>query len=208
MSPIPSSSLPGLSTLHKRVTSALEYRSETEWIEFKCAADWDGLKHKIVRTCLAMSNQRDGGIIIVGVGESGNEWELTGIDGEQRDTYDADDCIDFINRYSSPAIHPVLATVEYDGKAFLAIDVAEFDSMPIVCRRNGPEGTGLEAGRVYVRDVGKARTTRVMTAEQMRNLLELAAEKRARELIGSAKRIGMEAPDISGARYEEEREGL
>ncbi|HEX6087327.1 MAG TPA: hypothetical protein VF266_22540 [Thermoanaerobaculia bacterium] len=83
-----------------------------------------------------------------------------------------------------------LVLVPYrESRNFLSVQVFEFIDTPIVCRRDGP---GLKQGAVYVRPPGVARTTEVRSADQMHDLLELAAEKRARRILETARRIGLE----------------
>ena len=43
---------------------------------------------------MAMGNLRDGGIIIVGVSERGETWDIDGISEEHRSTYDVDTITD------------------------------------------------------------------------------------------------------------------
>ena len=79
MCAIPTSDMPGYIQLHDRVYSALDRCQESQAIEFKASIPWESLKYQLVRTTLAIGNLRDGGIIIIGVSERGDAWELTGI---------------------------------------------------------------------------------------------------------------------------------
>jgi hypothetical protein len=171
---------------------ALERCRESQAVEFKEATDWSSIKHRTIRTVMAMSNLRDGGVVIVGVSEAGDSWDLTGMADAQLGTYDVDDITDGINRYASPPIEPEVVIVLHDDKKFLAIQVPEFSESPCVCKRTDNDGQrAFYEGAVYVRPAGKAQTTRVTRAEDMSDLLELAAEKRARGMIETGHRIGM-----------------
>ncbi|HEY0371625.1 MAG TPA: ATP-binding protein [Thermoanaerobaculia bacterium] len=190
---IPTSDLPGHSGLKDRVYAALDTCVESQSVDFKESATWGVLQHKIIRTSLAMANLRDGGILVIGASESGDQWDLTGIAAGDLSTYDVDDMIDAVHKFASPAVGLAVVLVPYrNGRKFLAIQAFEFVDTPIVCRRDGPPGSGLRQGAVYVRPPGVARTTEVRSADQMHDLLELAAEKRARRILETARRLGLE----------------
>ncbi len=202
---IPTSDMPGHQHLHNRVCSALDYCQESEWVEFKQSADWDSLKYKLTKTVMGMANQLDGGVIIVGASESGGNWDLSGIREDHLATYNVDDIIAFINKYASPALRPDVVVIKYtNGNQFLAIQVPEFDDIPIVCQLNGPNGQGIVEGAVYIRSHGKAETRRITSAADMHDLLVLAAEKRARKMLEQSQRIGMVPGSSSENAYKEE----
>ena len=191
MGAIPTSQLPGHKQIHERVISALERCQESQDIDFKESVPWPGIQWRITKTALAMGNLRDGGIIVVGVSERDNKWTLSGISNLELITYDPDIVIDQVNAYVSPHVDLDVVSVEHDGKVFLAIRVREFSDTPLVCKRNGPKGSDLLEGAVYVRPPGMARTTRITNAAQMTELLELAGEKRARRILEISRRIGL-----------------
>jgi len=66
----------------------------------------------------------------------------------------------------------------------------------------------LFEGAVYIRPPGLARTTRIMNASQMHDLLELAAEKRARRLLEVSRRVGLVPTSTSKEHFDKELEGL
>jgi hypothetical protein len=209
MGAIPTSEMPGYKRLHDRVLSALDRCQEGQATDFKESASWDALKGRIVVTALGMGNLRDGGVIVIGASERGQTWELTGITAEHLQTYEVDVIVDTVNKYASPHIELDIALVKYtNGRDFLAIQVKEFIDTPVVCKRNGPTGAGPVQGCVYVRPPGVARTTRVVDASQMHDLLELAAEKRARRILEVSRRIGLEAKSSASEKFDEELEGL
>ena len=97
---IPESTLPGHHLLHERVVAALQVCQESTDIDFKESAEWSSLKNQIARTAIAMANLRDGGIIVIGVGERGGVWSLDEVDANHLATYDTDTANDFVNRYA------------------------------------------------------------------------------------------------------------
>jgi hypothetical protein len=190
---IASSELPGYKLLRERICNALDRCKELQDIDFKESKPWDELKWKIIKTAIAMGNLRDGGIIIMGVSERDDTWQLTGISQEHLKTFDVDVLTDQVNAYISPHVDLTLVIEEKYSKnqKFLAIQVSEFSDTPLVCKKNGPDGKDLVKGTVYIRSFGKPETTKVTTAEQMHDLLELAAEKRARRILEVSRRIGL-----------------
>jgi len=207
---IPTSDMPGHKELHDRVYNALDRCQESKSVDFKESAPWNDLKWQIIRTTLAMGNLRDGGIIVIGASERDDTWDLTGISSEHLSTYDVDDIIDAINKFASPPIKIEVVTVSYRNQnTFLAIQIHEFTDSPFVCKKNGPDNIKkISAGDVFVRPPGKPRTTRVISAEEMQDLLELAAEKRARRILEVAHRIGLKATDTSSKKFDNELGGL
>lgn len=210
MSAIPSSNLQGHKKLHERVYNALDRCQESKSTDFKESAPWDELKWRIIRTTLAMANLSDGGIIVIGASERDDTWDLAGSTEENLSTYDVDVVIDIINKYASPPIKVELVTVNYrNGNLFLAIQVHEFTNSPFVCKKNGPDDyKELRVGDLFIRPDGKAQTKRITSAEDMQDLLELAAEKRARKILEVARRIGLKATPTHIEKFEEELKGL
>ncbi len=211
MASIPRTDTPGYRQLHERVENALDRLQEAPDIDFKESASWDALRWKIIKTALAMGNLRDGGILIVGVAERTGQEQRTGISETDLQTYDPDIVADQFGRFISPEIEFTLVQVPYRDNSYLAFEFQEFRELPLVCKRGGE---GLEAGVVYVRPrEGRPRSTKVTDAAQMRELLDLAADKAARRIIERGIRAGLEFP--AGARpltvieqFERELEGL
>jgi hypothetical protein len=209
MGAIPTSDMPGHKQLHERVSSALDRCQESQGIDFKESAPWESLKWRIICTALAMGNLRDGGIIVIGASERELTWDLNGIEPDHLKTYNVDIIIDVINKYASPNVDLDIVIIKYgNGVDFLAIQIREFNDTPIVCKKNGLIGKNIVEGAVYVRPPGVAKTTRVMKASQMHDLLELAAEKRARRILEVSRRIGLEPRPTAKEHFDEELEGL
>lgn len=215
MGAIPSSHLPGHGALHDRVTTALDRCIETPAVDFKESAVWAVLEFRIIRTCLAMANLRDGGVVVIGVAERNGAWVLDGIDPTDLKTYDPDTILDAVNRFASPVVEIEVVAALHQGKTFLAVAVAPFKEAPIVCKRdNQRQGAErLERGTVYVRPYdGSVRTTKVLDARHMHELLEIATEYRVAQFIETAKRTGAYAPGggtvATRRRFDDELGGL
>jgi hypothetical protein len=209
MGAITSSDMPGHKGLHERVHTALDLCQESQGVDFKESAPWEALKWKMIKTLMAMGNLRDGGVVIIGASERGERWDLAGISASHLSTYDVDVIIGQVNSYASPDIDIDIVTVRYRmGATFLAIQAKEFRDTPFLCRKRGPDGEGLEPGSIYVRPTGLPRTSLVTSAEQLREVLDLAAEKRARRILETSRQIGMVAGSSAAERFDEEVKGL
>lgn len=208
MGAIPTSDMPGHKKLHDRVCLALDRCQESAEIDFKESSPWKSLKWRLIKTAIGMGNLRDGGIVVIGASERRDSWDLTGMQADHLVTYDVDVMIDTFNAYGSPKVKVDIVLVTYRNRhKFLCIQIREFDDIPIVCKKNGNEG--LMEGSVFIRPpAGRARTTRVMDASQMHDLIELAAEKRARYILNVSRRVGMVAKQGDVDLFEQELEGL
>lgn len=209
----PTTSMPGHALLRERVEAALDRGLESPDIEFKESAPWEDVKWGIVKTALGMGNLRGGGLIIVGVSEREDVWELQGIETEHLDSYSSDAIADVLDKYISPAPQVEVVLHERRGKTFLVFDIKEFHELPFLCKQ---DGQGLQRGAVYVRPLsGRPRTEPIRSADDMRELLNLAAEKASRRILEQASRLGLLPPtevcapnDVHRQRYDQELGGL
>ena len=212
MGALPSTDLKGYESLKDRVQGMLDMLQEGRTVDFKKASSWDDLKQGIPKDILAMSNLRDGGIIIIGVEENNNLWNCTGMTDEQINTYNPDDMIDYVNKYASPSINFDIVTHEDDKRLkYLVIQIHEFDEKPIVCKRN--YSNELRQGAFYIRPLGKAESREVQTADEMHDLLELAVEKRTRNFLRQIHRAGIDLEALQlvktdADKFDKELEGL
>ena len=175
-----STSLQAHSALRKRVEDALSLIDEHATIEFKEGQSWDTLKPKLVRTALAMANLEDGGLIIVGVSERESPRRVSGVSPEQLNTFDADQIKQAIDAVASSPLRLDTAEHEHKGTKLVVIRVFPFDSLPIVCQR---DGTGYNRGQVLFRpSIGNPRTEVISNERDMLDLIERAAFKKMSQL--------------------------
>jgi predicted HTH transcriptional regulator len=201
----PTTDMPGHRRLYERVSVAIETGFESPEIEFKESAHWPALRWRIVRTLLGMANLPDGGVILIGASERGALWESSGITDEDFATYDSDSIVALVDAHASPSVRVQTAVHTQRDVSFLVIAVDEFDEVPIVCKKDGPQGSQIVEGQVYVRPPGLPRTERVRHAQQMHDLLEVAAERRARRILETSSRLGL-TPTSPGDRNRFTRE--
>lgn len=173
-----------------------EFRS----LEYKGPAKFPLIAPQLTRTMLALSNTRDGGSIIIGMTErsDGSGYDKQGLSREELETYDPEVVRDHVARYAEPYCEFDLKNEERDGKVYVWFVVAEFRELPVLCRRewHDPQNPGgppyLKRGALYVRPLaGRPRTVEVATAEDMREILELAHLKRVRRFVQEAVQAGL-----------------
>lgn len=206
----PTTQMSGYADLKGRIALALSRCQEQPWLDFKESQPWSVLRWRLLKTIMGMANIRDGGLILIGVAEKGTTWELTGIESAHLATFDYDDIIDQLSKYASPQVSVDIVLHDHDdGKRYLAFHVHQFNDSPVVCRNNSPDDVKpkdrLAAGEVYVRPTtGKPQTVKVTDAARLHDLLDLAAEFRARRMLEIGKRVGLVPSESATKRYDAE----
>lgn len=160
----------------------LEAGEETPRREYKQSQPFTdpGFQATLIRSILAMSNVRDGGYIIIGVEERGNQYVLTGMRPEDFSTYDRDIMKDKVGEYADPYVDFSIDTGIYQGKTFVVITVREFGEIPVICKKDGRD---LVRGTIYTRTrTRRPESARVSTHADMREIIELAVDKGMRKL--------------------------
>lgn len=209
MAAIPTTDLQGYEVLRNRIDAALQLLKENSAVDFKQSIKWDDYKIKFTETIMAMSNLRDGGIVILGVSEENDNWQLEGIKDEDLATYDTDNMIDFVNKYASPPVNFDVVLHKVDNIQFLTINIHEFESEPVICKRD--YNKGLRKGFIYIRPIGKPETRPIKNAEEMRELLDIAVEKKMRRSVVQLERIYGSKPAThqqDQEKFDQELEGL
>jgi predicted HTH transcriptional regulator len=100
-----------------------------------------------------------------------------------------DHVADRLFNFTDPPIRFELSVVQFDQKSFVVLEVAEFDMVPVICKRSYP-GVLVE-GAIFVRPRRNPESVAVPTLADMRDLVELASEKLARRMIAQAERLGL-----------------
>ncbi len=173
------------------VEQALQLRSESKHLEFKEADNIDNLalKLKVIRAMLAMANNQDGGTIILGIADDGSQ---TGCSDDVIKTWAFEDVSEQVSKYADPYVTFDLEVREFESRKFIRIYVDEFESVPIICKKDGSYADGkikskdvviLKAGTTYVRSRKKPESVPIPSQTEMRELLDLAIEKGLRRTI-------------------------
>jgi len=210
MPAIPSSNSTGHRRLSERADFALSRLQEESDLDFKQSATWETLQISIIKTSLAMANLSRGGIVVVGVAQDEDAWRVTGVRDADMQTFDPDNILDQINAFASPYIR--MTTVRHSVSGcpdLLVLEIQPFDTTPVICKKNGPERSGIKAGTVYIRPAGgKAETRAVATAQEMHDLLDRAAELRSRVFLERTGRLGMIVGETDREMFKKERGNL
>lgn len=157
------------------------------------------LFHSVVRAVLGMANRRDGGRIVLGLREGpGGTLELVGLTDEDEATWRHDHLADAIAGYADPYVEFQVENRRHEEKLYVLIEVSEFGEVPVICRKGYPTNPQpgqqaiLRAGAIYVRTRRKPETSEPPGQTEMRELIELATEKRLRSFLGTVGRAGGE----------------
>ena len=170
--------------------SLLAVGHELTSIEFKGpgAASDRHLFALVTKAALGMTNRRDGGRVILGVSDTSGVLYPTGLTVAERDSWNYDDISAKFAEYADPSLSFEITPQPYDGKHFVIIRVREFEDIPVLCKKQYQDV--LRQGACFVRPRRKPETTEIPTQEDMRDLLDLAAEKRLRKHLELTSRAG------------------
>lgn len=176
----------------------LDGAEESDVLEFKTAMDWH---QSLIRDILAMTNVQDGGRIIVGIAD--RTYARIGLTPAQVATYDLETMQDRVASFADPRVEFRMdIAVDRNGLQFVVIEVRSFETIPVICRR---DGEGLNEGDIYYRSrTGRPASARVRRSADMRDIIEVAITRSRRRLSG----IGLAPRQEVGPDYDEELGGL
>jgi hypothetical protein len=166
---------------------------------------------RVARAVMSMGNHRDGGVVCVGIDEKQMQAMLPGLSPDQAVAWgDYDNVTAALAKYADPAVAFTLDSyVLGSGASVVVFDVAEFDTVPHVCKRT--LSPVLQDGMTYVRPRGKPESVPVPNSAEMRALLDLATAKSVREFIRVARDAGVPlgqmkpVEQVSAEAYEAEK---
>jgi predicted HTH transcriptional regulator len=190
---------------------------EERYLEYKRSMIWTGnntTKVKIAKAMMAMANLRNGGVIVVGMQEvTKGVWVPEVMTPQQIASFNHDDIAQWVNDYASPAVQFSIGPFTFNNNEFVIIQVKEFDTYPIICRKQKASGgETLEAGAIYYRSNKKIESAPISSEEDSRELIGLAVEKGISRHVNRLHKLGLipiESPkQLDSAQYEKERNGL
>jgi predicted HTH transcriptional regulator len=137
-----------------------------------------------------MSNQRGGGHVILGVseGEDGTPTP-TGLSQETISTWTHDEVSGVVGGYADPHVDFSTSRLTYNGKTFIVYTVNEFDTVPVLCKKDFSDV--LRDGALYVRTSNPPASKAVPSHAAMRDVIELATDKNVRQLVSRASDAGL-----------------
>jgi len=197
----------------------IQHRKEERYLEYKCSMMWTGddtTKVKVAKAMMAMSNLRNGGVIVIGMKEiQRGVWEPDGMSAQQVTSFSHDDIAQWVNDYAVPAVQFTVEPFVSNENQFVIIQVREFDSVPTVCRKQQTlrGGDALKLGAIYYRSNRKNESAPISSEEDMRELIGLAVGKGVAREVRWLRELGLVRTDLepqerNALEYEQEREGL
>ena len=176
----------------------LEGAEETYALEFKTAMDWS---QSLIRDILAMANVQDGGRIVIGITDDTHARK--GLSDDHIATYNTETIQDQVAAFADPRVEFRTEVVrDRQGLKFIVIDVRPFETIPVVCRRDGKD---LNEGDIYYRSrTGRPASARVKRSSDMRDIIEVAMARSRQRLS----RIGFVPKPDTGPDYDQELGGL
>jgi len=151
-------------------------------------------KATITKSILGMANIRDGGWIVIGKEEQADgTFKATGMNQSDFDSFDSDAVKDFVKEYADPYVNFSVHKINHAQKKFVLIRVEEFDTIPVICKRDW--GDILHRGKIYTRSRGKPETIEVPSQTEMREIINMAVEKEIRRFYERLSHVGL-SPSI------------
>lgn len=141
---------------------------------------------------MALANQRDGGYVIIGVSDRDPLGPDSGMTVENQAAWlDHDATLSRINAYADPPLSIVVEPRQLiDGRPVIVLQVDEFASIPVLCSRD--YGDKLVKGELYTRSLAKPESSRAITQNELRAVLDLATQKQLRHFIEMSRHAGID----------------
>ena len=190
--------MPSTEPLPAHLAAYLYRGGESEVLEFMQTLDWTVAKNRLelVQTFMAMSNNRNGGAVVIGMREnSDGTYTREGMSQDDYASFDPDHVPAQSARYTDPALTMRAVKGRHEGLLFVVIEIGPSTEVPTVCKQaHGGSGI-LREGAIYVRPPGTPRTEQVHTYQDMRAIIDQAVERRIERFreLGLLPAMGAEA---------------
>jgi len=144
---------------------------------------------QVAKAVLGMANRRNGGRIVIGVEDNAGVLNPVGLNDSELSTWRYDDVAGKLAEYADPSVNFEMDVKRHEGKNYVVLHVREFEEVPVLCKKDY-QGV-LRKGACYVRPRRKPETTEIPSQEDMRELIDLATEKKLRRFFTQAHRSGV-----------------
>ncbi len=177
----------------------LEGQAETPNTEFKQAVEWN--VDLFVKDILAITNVRDGGVIIIGV-EDGT-FVRQGLTDAQIATFSEEKIRDQLAEYADPYVSlRVSFPKDVDGKQYVVIEISQFEELPVICKKDGRD---VNRGVIYYRTKsGRPQSAPIRNSFDMRDLVLLATVRNLQKM----REVGFTVESPDQQQFTSELEGL
>jgi hypothetical protein len=176
------------------VSELIHWPREERNLEFKRSMSWSdaATKAKLTKSVLALANLRDGGHIVLGVERQPDDsYDAVGMQEDHLGSFVQDTLSAHFSEYADPFVEVTLVKQAIDKKVFCILRVSEFAELPVVCKKDGEK---LRRGATYTRSRRMPETVEVPTQVEMREILDLAIEKRNSRVRTSGGAYGIYSP--------------
>lgn len=169
---------------------------------------------KVIRAMLAMSNNRDGGIVVIGVEDVDGEVKWSGVHQDDNPTWTYDNLADKVTEYADPNVSFELTKLISNGNNFIIITIKKFDETPTFCKKEAyVEGDQiLRKGALYIRPRHKAESIEIASSQDMRDIISLTTDIRYRDFMRDAQSASLlsVSSDLDTAEniFKEERDSI
>ncbi len=169
--------------------------SERVDLEYKRSIDWEdrNAKIKITKAMMAMSNIRDGGVIIIGVEEDGTP---SGMTKKHCRSFEYDKIARHLNARTMPPIDFVVTcgkiTHEDNEKLFVVIQISESKELPVVSikhEKRDPNGlldmknTYIRENAIYIRSKSPIESREIGSYSEWKEFIELLLDRNQDKLV-------------------------
>lgn len=179
----------------------LEASCEMQGLDFKESCEWK--TDTFAKDILALSNVQDGGYIIVGVRESNNTFERTGITPEHKTTFDVDTMKDQMSSFADPNVNFSVEFIkDRAGLEFVVITVFSFKTVPVICSKDTRD---THRGKIYYRNTNRrVESAPVSNSHDLQHIIEIATVRKMQHWSG----LGLSVNKSIKEKLEEELQGL
>lgn len=181
----------------RSIVDRIETIGESRNQELKSSMDWndENTKFKVTKAILALSNVRDGGILIFGAEEKQDKsYDSKGMTISHFQSFDKDHIADHVGKYTSPYATFEVEKIDDSNKRFIVISVDEFAESPVICKKAYYVAgkCQIQEGDICTRTRNtKPQSSKVTSYLDMRDILDLATEKGVRLFVERSTRAGM-----------------
>ena len=161
--------------------------SEARDVEFKSSMNWEeaNTKAKVLKAILAFANTPGGGYLIFGI--EPKTCKPIGMKANDYDSFNEDNCKNYIGNYASPYINFSMNKLETGNKKFIIFSVLEFDHIPVMCKKDGPKINNKPTvikGKLYIRPLkGAYQSCEINDVSEWQQLMQQAYKKNFIERI-------------------------